>query len=181
MRSLSQEQFNVAQKFASATIDILADERGVHAETAIAGAARMAGTFLFHSFGFPVEAAKAGQPVLSEQANEHGPVLMEILGNGLDAMNVAVDVEKLGEPTPLGNEPLLKFLETQTKLEPKFNAIAKQAGLSLDEAAHAAALATAHLIKQCSQVLDPNIAFGIAVYGFIEGTKTYPANFEEET
>jgi hypothetical protein len=30
------------------------------------------------------------------------------------------------------------------------------------------AVATALLIKHCAKVLDPNVAFGIAVYGFVE-------------
>jgi hypothetical protein len=35
-------------------------------------------------------------------------------------------------------------------------------------------VATAFIVHQCSSVLDPNAAFGVAVHGFIEGTKTAP-------
>ena len=41
-------------------------------------------------------------------------------------------------------------------------------------AAEAGAVATAFIVHQCTSVLDPNVAFGIAVYGFIEGMKTAP-------
>jgi divalent metal cation (Fe/Co/Zn/Cd) transporter len=47
-------------------------------------------------------------------------------------------------------------------------------GLSLQDAADSAAAATALIIQQSLPVLDPNVAFGIAVYGFIEGSKTVP-------
>jgi hypothetical protein len=46
--------------------------------------------------------------------------------------------------------------------------------LSLVESADSAAAATALLIEQSAHTLDPDIAFNIAVYGFIEGSKTFP-------
>ena len=72
------------------------------------------------------------------------------------------------------NEPVLEFLETQKKLEPLYAPVKASHGLLANEAAQAAAVATALLIRHCAKGLDPNIAFGIAVYGFIEGSKTAP-------
>ena len=175
MGEISQTQMDAAERFADATIRDLQDERGVHAETAIAGTARMAGTFLFRSFGFPLADATPGLPVLSEQANEQGPRLMQILGGVLEQMGIVVDQEVISRPTDPENEPLLAFLESQQRLEPEFEVIRTRFGLSLVEAADAAAIATAMLIRQCSEVLDPSIAFGIALYGFVEGTKTFPS------
>ena len=175
MGEITQTQMDAAEKFSDAAIRVLQDERGVHAETAIAGTARMAGTFLFRSFDFPLGDATPGQPVLSEQSNELGLRLMQILGGVLEQMGIAIDQNVIAQPTAPDHEPLLGFLETQQRLEPEFSAIREEFGLSLSEAADAAAIATAVLIRQCTEVLDPSIAFGIALYGFVEGTKTFPA------
>jgi hypothetical protein len=51
-------------------------------------------------------------------------------------------------------------------------------GLTTQEAAQTAAVATALLIRHFAQVLDINVAFGIAAYGFVEGSKTAPEPFE---
>jgi hypothetical protein len=175
MGEISQNQIEAAEGFANAAISALRDESGVHAETAIAATARMAGTFLFRSFGFELEGVKPGQPVLSEQANELGSRLVQILGGVLAQMGITPDQSKLDQSPDPENEPKLDFLETQKKLEPTFDAIRAKAGLTLVEAADSAAIATAIIIQQCAEVLDPSIAFGIAVYGFIEGAKTCPA------
>lgn len=47
MASLTQNQLEAAKQFARAAIESLPTLQGIHAATAIAGAARMAGTFLF--------------------------------------------------------------------------------------------------------------------------------------
>jgi hypothetical protein len=178
MGDISQTQIDVAERFANSAIELLGDQRGVHAETAIAATARMAGTFLFRSFGFQIEGAKPGQAVLSELANEHGPRLVNILGGVLEEMGITPDQSRLDQPEDPENEPKLAFLETQKLLEPKFNSIRENSGLSHIEAADSAAIATAIIIQQCAEVLDPSIAFGIAVYGFIEGSKSYPATIQ---
>jgi hypothetical protein len=172
--SLSQKQIEAAEEFARTTLETLKTERGVHAETAIAGAARIAGMFLFRSFNFPLKDAKPGSPVLSDQADEQGPRLIQILAGVLEHIGVKLDKQKLGNSPSPQNQPLLHFLETQKQLEPKYTAIIRRLGLSLQDSADSAALATALLIQQTARTLDPNIAFSIAVYGFIEGSKTVP-------
>lgn len=174
MTPITQPQIDAAQAFANAVVAELKSDRGVHAETAVAAVARMAGTFLFRSFGFDLQDVQPGQPVLSEQANEAGPGLIRVLAGALAEIGVAIDEAKLGAPALAANRPTLDFLATQARLEPAFAAIRDRHGLSLTEAADAAAIATAFTIHQCARVLDPSIAFGVAVYGFIEGTKTAP-------
>lgn len=165
-----------AQKLTQAAIDLLRDERGVHAETAIAGTARMAGTFLFESFGFTITDAKPGQLVLSDVANEQGPRLMNILGSVLDQQGVVVDPLRIADDTPPKHMPRLEFLQTYRLLSPRFHEIATESGLSLTEAADFAAVATGILIVECRDILDPTMAVGIALFGFVEGTKTYPGD-----
>jgi hypothetical protein len=168
------QQIEAAQEFANITVEALKTRRGVHAETAVAGVARMAGTYLFRSFDFPLSEIQPGQVVLSDKANENGPVLIEILGGALRQIGVALDEGKLGSETSAKSQPNQSFLETQGLLEPRFIAIQERHGLSQQEAAEACVVATALLIQYCSQVLDPNVAFDIAIYGFIEGAKTAP-------
>jgi hypothetical protein len=174
IETLTQAQIDAAQQLADATVEGLKTAQGVHAETAIAGTARMAGTFLFRSFGFPLSGIQPGQIVLSDQANEEGPLLVSILGAALSQLGIAMNEEDPGDEDERESQPNLTFLDTQRKLEPSFLAIAEQNKLSHQEAAYAAAVATGFLIQQCSNVLDPDEAFDIAVYGFIEGTKTAP-------
>ncbi len=52
--------------------------------------------------------------------------------------------------------------------------IARNNGLGLKEAAQAAAMATAFVVKECSRNLGPEVGFNVAAYGFIEGCKTVP-------
>jgi len=174
IESIRQHQIDAAQEFVNATVDALNTDQGVHAETAVAGAARMAGTFLFRSFGFSMKDIQPGQVVLSDIANEQGPILIEILGIVLSQTGVVLDGEEYGSAAGAENQPNLSFLETQRRLEPMYSAIGEHYGLSLQEAAETCAVATAMLIQESSTVLDPNVAFNIAVYGFIEGTKTAP-------
>jgi hypothetical protein len=134
----------------------------------------MAGTFLFRSFGFDLSDIQPGQVVLSDIANERGPVLIEILAAALSHLGVALDEEELGDDNSGENQPEQGFIETQRLLEPRFLAVEKRHGLSHSEAAEAAAFATALLIQGYSHAVAPNIAFDIALYGFIEGTKTAP-------
>lgn len=179
MGSFRTEQIEAANAFAASVINVLQTECGVHAETAIAGAARMAGTFLFRSFGFQQIGLAAGAVVLSEQANEAGPRLIRILGVTLDNLGVKLDPNRIGAGEANAAKPLLSFLETQGLLEPRFEEIRDGLGLSYAEAADAAALATAILIRQCASVLDPYVAFSVAMYGFVEGAKTMPALKQE--
>jgi len=175
MASLSPQQVTAANEIADATVEALRTEKGVHAETAVAAAARMAGTFLFRSFGFKLPGVKPGQPVLSEDANAKGPELLHVLVGVLGGLGVALDRERLkAEPGP-GHKPLLAFLETQGKVEPPCEGIRQRHGLSLPDAAMAAAAATAVVIGRTAKVLDPNVAFHIAAYGFVEGSKTAPS------
>lgn len=174
MASLTQEQIEAAHEFADSTVDALGTERGVHAETAVAAAARMAGTFLFRSFDFPMSNVQPGQVVLSEHANEQGPALIQILGGVLARIGIDLDKDVLGTPPGPEHQPNLAFLEAQRRLEPVYRAIATRHGLAPRAAAEAGAVAAALLIGRCAQVLDPGVAFGIAVYGFIEGSKTAP-------
>jgi len=72
------------------------------------------------------------------------------------------------------HKPMVEFLDTQKKLEPAYAPIKARFSFTDRQAAEAVAVGTALLIRHAKDFLDPNIAFGIAVYGYIEGAKTAP-------
>jgi len=166
-------QLRASREIADAIVTALRTERGVHAETAVAGAARLAGAFLFRSFNLPTSGIAPGSPVLSDVANQRGPLLVEVLQAGLGGLGVSVDSAAMEESPE--HEPQMNFLETQQALEPRLAEIAAAHGLEGEGAARACALATALLIYRTREVLEPRVSFGLAVYGFVEGTKTMPA------
>jgi hypothetical protein len=165
MGTFTPKQVDAANQFADATIAALKNAKGVHAETAVAAAARMAGTLLLRSFDLPLDGIEAGEVVLSEQANEEGPQLVNILGSVLTHLGVHLDHARLSNEPGDDHKPLLEFLYAEIRI---------RLGLSLKEAAEAAAAATALLIQRTAQLLDPNVGFHVAAYGFVEGTKTAP-------
>ncbi|MEO8200288.1 MAG: hypothetical protein ABI679_07200 [Gemmatimonadota bacterium] len=168
-------QLKAASEIADAIVAVLTNERGAHAETVIVAAARMAGTFLFHSFNLPTRNLSPGTPVFSDAANERGPLLVEVLESGLKGLDVEISKPvALAEPGE-GHSAQLTLSQTQIALEPGLTKITSAHGLSGEAAARACALAAALLIYRTRSVLDPTIGFGLAVYGFVEGTKTVPA------
>lgn len=175
MAALTQQQLAAAEQFADATLDELETADGVPAETAVAAAAGMAGSFLLRSFGFELGHLAPGTAVLSDEANQQGPRLVQILGGVLAHGGVNLDREILGRGIDADRLSRLDFLAGQAALEAPFLAVGARLELSLREAAEAAAAATGFLIQQFAEELDPSVAFGIAVYGFIAGAKTVPA------
>ena len=173
--SLSQAQLQAASEFGTVAMHVFDQGGSFVAQTVIGSVARMAGSFLFRSFGLPLAGVQPGAVVLSEQANQQGPRLIQVLGAVLQSTGVKLDKSKLSAPPDTAGSLKVSFLETQSALEMQFGAIRDKYGLSDAEAADSAAVATAVLIKNCASALDPHVGFGLAVYGFIEGTKTAPA------
>ena len=170
----TEAQWQAAERIAELVIAALTTERGIHAETAIASAARLGGTFLFRSFGLKTEGVKPGTAVLSDLANEHGPLLVQTLGIALGRLGVSVDQSAISKPIPTDNAPHLSVLETQAALEVPATTLAEHHQLDKQSAAHACAIAAAILIQKAQSALDPGVGAALAVYGFVEGSKTMP-------
>ena len=166
-------------KAANAIVELIATElgknRAVHPVTAISSSARLSGSFMFRSFNFPVKDIAPGNPVLSEEANEKGPVLINILGWGLKNLGINIDNRKLNEFAK--EESNLNFLDTLNLLQKKAAIIMDQNRLSFEQMAYSCAMATAFIIKECQHDLPVESGFNSAVYGFIEGSKTCPPEF----
>lgn len=68
------DEIRAARAFREHVFAKLGNEKGVHAETALSAAGRMAGTFLLRSFGLPLEHLEPGTPVLSDRGERARPV-----------------------------------------------------------------------------------------------------------
>ena len=174
MINLSKQQTDAAQEFATATIEGLKMPNGVHPGTVVAATARMAGTYLFRSLGLKLPGVKPGQFVLSIEANEQWPKLTQIAIYGLARIGIKVDNAQAGKSVDQKHKPMLEFLDTQKKLEPLYAPIKERYGFSYQEAAYSVAVGTSLMILHTKKFLDPNMAFNIAVLGFVEGAKTAP-------
>lgn len=149
--------------------------RAIHPETAIAGSARMAGSLLLRSFHLGVESEEPGVVLLSNEANEKGPMLFGILAGYLAQSGVLLNRALLGgEATSRGAAPHLSVLESLALLQDDAIRIAKYNNLSLEEAAQAAALATGFIVKECAGNIGAETGFNVAMFSFIEGSKTVP-------
>jgi len=172
MTTLTKQQMDAAGEFANATIAALKVDDRVHPPTVVAAGARIAGIYLFRSFGLEVGEVLPGQIMLSAEANERAPLLVQITAGILSQIGIKIAESPPNTPADPKNKPNLEFLDTQKKVEPAYAPIKAKFALSDEQAAQAVAVGTALLIRHCAKVLDPNVAFGIAVYGFIEGAKT---------
>lgn len=166
-----------AQAFAAATPATLSADGRLPAATAIVALARMAGTWYFRSFGYAALQVAPGQVVLSEEASQRGPELMDITHAVLARLGTPVSDEEVRRALDAGpgrHQPLLDFAYTQPRLEAAFAPAKAQHGLSNEEAGKAAACAVALLIHLHRDELPPALAVGLAAYAFVEGTKTAP-------
>ena len=175
MAALTQAQLQAADEFGTTAMQAFDQGGTFPAETVIGSTARMAGSFLFRSLGLPLGGVQPGGVVLSEQANQQGPRLIQILGAVLQNVGVKLDSSRLSASQRAAKGQKESFLETQKVLETPFVAIRDKYDLTDAEAADSVAVAAAVLIKNCSSFLDPHVGFGLAVYGLIEGSKTAPA------
>ena len=177
MTSLNEAQLQAASEFGTTAMQAYDQGGTFPAETVIGSSARMAGSFLLRSLELPLSGIQPGSIVLSEQANQQGPRLIQILESVLQNIGVKLDSAKLSASQRTTKGLIESFLETQKVLEGRFAAIRDKYALTDGEAADAVAVATAVLIKNCANLLDPHVGFSLAAYGFIEGSKTAPAVF----
>jgi hypothetical protein len=163
-----------AREFAVTVAAALKLPQGWHPPTVIAGCARMAGTYLFRSFGLKLTGVAPGQAVLSVEANQHGPALLQYMATVLGGLGIQIANAPPSASAAATAKPTREFLDTQRLLEPLFAPIHAKFDLTMPQAARAAAGATAVLIYQFTQNFDPNLGFGVAAYGITEGSKTAP-------
>ncbi|WP_127018656.1 hypothetical protein [Flagellimonas beolgyonensis] len=145
--------------------------REIDTTEAISSTARLAGSFLFRSFEFKTNDAKPGTVMLSEEANIKGPQLVNITHAVLHNFGIQIDNNKMSK----GNQKHAEsnFVDVIGKVQVPALDIMKKRELSYEQMAQSAAIATAFIIQQSSNI-TPEEGFGIAIYHYIEGSKTNP-------
>jgi len=164
---------SAAHFFKESSIALLTLDGRLHAETLIASVSRMAGSLMYRSFGFD-KAIEPGTPVLSEQANTHGPKLVSAMFAILKELGHTLDESNLNPEYLSPKFSLLTFKESLDRLAPTFLKYCEVTPMTVQDAAIEAAIAAGFLVHRCGQILAVDKGGAIAVYGFVEGTKTAP-------
>jgi hypothetical protein len=170
--NITKEQNIAAGEMVELIADKLGVNRQIHPGTAISAGARLAGSFYFRSLNLNLKDIQPGSAVLSEQANEKGPLLINTLGITLSGFGINLDEDSISAASKAESEK--SFLESLNILQDEAHEIMSRNKLTQEQMAHACAMATAFIIKACKADLSAESGFNTAVYGFIEGSKTYP-------
>jgi hypothetical protein len=170
------KHFAASAEFTEAIISKLATGRGVHAETAISAAARMAGTLRLQSSGLPLADFEPGTSILSDLMDDLGQQLVHVFEQALASLEIELDPSRFDYDLADDHNPRMELLEVQGVLDAPFRSIMEKHGLTREEGAGAAAVAAAILVQKTAAVLDPHVGYVVAVYGMVESCKVVPFN-----
>lgn len=173
----------IQQKAAEQLISIIANGVGqnkvVNLPTAISTAARLSGSFLLRSFEFNLEDIKPGTALLSNEANEQSPGLINVIGGVLTSFGIEIDHEKMN--SAVLQEPQLEFLPSLEATQKGAHKIKDSYKLNNKEMAISCAIASAFFIEQAKDDFSIESGLNTAIYGLIEGSKTMPPAMETVT
>ena len=138
----------------------LRDERGVHAETAIAALAAVCGEALLRASNVDLSQFPQGGIVLVDQVNDSGPRTLAYLEELLTELDIRV--EEWQGKIPLEHQPIKDPARLAQELRPLMQSLYEKFQLDEKQAAQAVCLALALLIRDCRTVLEPEISVIIA-------------------
>lgn len=170
---LEQDILTAADFFATSARRLLTTEGLLHAESLVLSVARMAGSLMYRSFGHDRSIAP-GTAVFSAQANIRGPQLTQLMLTTLNQLGDPVNERTLNLAFASASRSPLSFRESHERLAPYFLQYCETAALGMRPAAAAAAVAVGVLVHDSAVVLPVADGAALAVYGFVEGTKTAP-------
>lgn len=176
---ITEQKHKAVKEIFELIVSEIGTDRVVVPVNAIASCARLGGSFMFRSFNFSLKDPAPGQVVLSEEANEKYPKLVNVLVGTLVGLDTGLDTNKLNETIP--EKCFFKFLNTISTLQNKALIIMNNYSLDYEQMAFSCAVATALIVKECQQDLALELGCATAIYGFIEGCKTYTPEFSDPT
>lgn len=172
---VSKSQNDAAGDLVEEIAKTIGENRAIHPATAISSCARISGSLLYRSFELSVSGAVPGNVVLSEEANQKGPTLINILAWMLSNFGIEIDKQKM--QTIQKEDSKIGFIDTINLLQEAALRLMEKYNLDFEQMAISAAMATAFIIKECKDNLPIETGFQTAIYSFIEGTKTFPPDF----
>lgn len=101
---LTAGQIQAATELVQAVLRKLKTEEGIHAETAVAAAARMAGSYLLRASGLPLDELSPGSPIAAEAQGAQVPELVAALEATLASFAISLDRAQVPAKIPEDNE-----------------------------------------------------------------------------
>ncbi len=108
-----------------------------------------------------------------------GLILFNFLQWLLKISGTDIDKHKLSQFPKAESD--LNVMDTLNLLQNKAMVIMNQYKFSFEEMAFVCAMSTAFIINECKKQLAVESGFNTAVFGFIEGSKTFPPPFSNES
>ncbi len=176
----AQARDQLPQRIVALLIKTINNERGVHAETAIAAAAVLTGEIVLSVSGYDLSGLEPGSAVFSDVVNqllfeaEGHLTVSDVFFNALYSQGIDVSKESWPENIPEEHQVMLDPLQIVARARPQLNVLFESQPLEPLDRAYAAAQATALLVAETRRVLDPNIGKALALEAMLRGAKTVP-------
>lgn len=176
----AQARDQLPQHIVALLIKTINNERGVHAETAIAAAAVLTGEIVLSVSGYDLSGLEPGSAVFSDVVNqllfeaEGHLTVSDVFFNALYSQGIDVSKESWPENIPEEHQVMLDPLQIVARARAQLNALFESQPLEPLDRAYAAAQATALLVAETRRVLDPNIGKALALEAMLRGAKTVP-------
>lgn len=183
----AQARDQLPQRIVALIIKTISNERGVHAETAIAAAAVLTGEIVLSVSGYDLSGLEPGSAVFSDVVNqllfeaEGHLTISDVFFNALYSQGIDVSKESWPQNIPEEHQVMLDPLQIVARARPQLNVLFESQPLEPLDRAYAAAQATALLVAETRRVLDPNIGKALALEAMLRGAKTVPLPSENVT
>ncbi len=162
-----------AAKVQQMLIDKLRDERGVHIEDAISGAAALGGVTLLRSTGVPLDTLEPGSAVLGTGVDDVGEHYIGFMAAVCDMMDLDPR-GGWGDPVPAENKPHRSVLELTQLLEPAFVALCDEDSVPPAARARVGVFTAIRILGVGRQAIEQSIGKALALESFVAGAKTVP-------
>ena len=147
-----------------------------HAGTTLAVTARLAGTSLYRSMNYKIDALP-GTIILSSEINEAWPQLMNMFAfyckkDGIDVMSKPM-VTKFSDK----DKPFMTVDQTLEEFQDQYHEVMKRHGLDYLNSAWAGMIVSSIIFRYyciAHKDIDPHVATGIVAMGVVEGAKNAP-------
>jgi hypothetical protein len=165
--------FEASKAIYSAALNCLQDERGVHAETAVAAVSAICGEELLRACHVDLTQFPQGGIVLVDQVNDSGPRMLGYLEQLLDDLAVEHS-DDWSKKIPSEHHPQRDPLKLAHELRPHLQSLFSKHGLNEEQAAYATCMALAYLIRDCQNVLPAAVSVTIAYNVLVRAAKSVP-------